>query len=89
LGLGEYYWGEKVRGWGKWTAWDATHVHIYSSCEIASFVKAFGFVLDRVTGYHYEGTLPFIGRYRLPLEKSARFPISWMGFNVMLECHKG
>ena len=38
-GLGGYYWGEKIGGWGKWDAWDSTHIHIYSSLEIFSPLK--------------------------------------------------
>ena len=44
-GLGDYYWGERIRGWERWTAWDSTHVHIYSSSEILRLLKTTGFVI--------------------------------------------
>lgn len=87
-GLGGYYWGEKIRGRGKWTAWDSTHVHIYSSLEILQLLRTCGFAIDRITGYHYEGRFPVIGRLRLPLVKSTVFPLNRLGFNVIIECHK-
>jgi 2-polyprenyl-3-methyl-5-hydroxy-6-metoxy-1,4-benzoquinol methylase len=87
-GLGDYYWGEKIRRQGKWYAWDQTHVHIYSSLEILRLLRTIGFSVDRVTGYHYEGRLPFIGRWGLPIVKSKIFPLNSIGFNIILECHK-
>ena len=87
-GIGGYYWGEKIRSGDKWTAWDQTHVHIYSSLEIVKLLKTIGFAVDRITGYHYEGGLPVIGRWKLPLVKSTRFPFNLVGFNIMFECHK-
>jgi 2-polyprenyl-3-methyl-5-hydroxy-6-metoxy-1,4-benzoquinol methylase len=87
-GLGGYYWGERIRGWERWTAWDSTHVHIYSSSEILHLLETSGFAVDRVTGYHYGGRLPVIGRWKLPLSKSTMFPLNRIGFNIMIECHK-
>ena len=87
-GLGGYYWGEKIRRQGRWYAWDKTHVYIYSSCEIVRLLRDVGFYIDRVTGYHYEGRLPLIGRWGLPIVKSTIFPLNSIGFNVILECHK-
>ena len=87
-GLGGYYWGEKIRGGGKWYAWDGTHVHIYSSKEILRLLKVCGFAVDRIIGYYYEGRLPVIGRWRLPFVKSTLFPLNRIGFNIILECHR-
>lgn len=87
-GWGHYYWGEKIRGWGKWYAWDETHVHIYSSHEFLRLLTATRFTVDRVTGYHYQGVLPLIGRWRMPITKSTTFPLNRLGFNTILECHK-
>jgi len=87
-GLGGYYWGEKIRGWGKWDAADSTHVHIYSSPEIIQLVKSSGFYVNKIIGYYYKGTLPLIGRWKLPLVKSAMFPLNRLGFNIILDCHK-
>jgi 2-polyprenyl-3-methyl-5-hydroxy-6-metoxy-1,4-benzoquinol methylase len=88
-GLGGYYWGEKVRGWGRWDAWDDTHVHIYNSAEIIRLLRGCGLIVERVTGYWYGGVLPLIGRWRLPLRKSSLFPLNRLGFNIILECRKG
>ena len=85
-GLGGYYWGEKIRRVGKWYAWDITHVHIYSSAEILKLLRLTGFVVNRVIGYYYVGSLPLIGRWRLPLVKSAVFPLNRFGFNIIIEC---
>jgi len=87
-GLAGYYWGERIKGWERWTAWDSTHVHIYSSSEILHLLGTVGFAVDRITGYYYEGSLPVIGRWKLPLVKSTVFPFNRIGFNIMIECHK-
>jgi len=86
-GFGGYYWGEKIRGWRKWDAWDKTHVHIYSSLELLRLMKEAGFGVDRITGYYYEGLLPLIGRWRLPLTSTTRFPLNRLGFKIIVECH--
>jgi SAM-dependent methyltransferase len=87
-GLGGYYWGEKIRGWGRWNAWDDTHVEIYSAPGIVRLLRSCGFLVERVTGYWYEGNLPLIGRFRLPLRQSSKFPLNRLGFNTVLECRK-
>lgn len=83
-GLGGYYWGEKIRGNGRWKAWDSTHIHIYSSREILQLLKLNNFSIDKTIGYWYEGRLPFIGRWRLPFLKSTVFPFNRIGFNIIL-----
>ena len=85
-GLGGYYWSEKIRGGGKWDAWDPTHVHIYTSLEILQLVRASGFSVNKMIGYYYEGTLPLIGRWKLPLMSSATFPLNSIGFDIILDC---
>ena len=87
-GLGGYYWGEKIRGWGKWDAWDPTHVHIYNSVEMISLLKRVGFTIDTVTGYHYEGWLPVVGNWRLPFVKTAVFPFNRLGFSTIVTAVK-
>ena len=87
-GLGGYYWGEKMRGGEKWNAFDPTHVHIYTSPEFLQIVKSNGFSVNKIIGYYYEGTLPLIGRWKLPLVKSTMFPLNRIGFNIILDCHK-
>ena len=87
-GLVGYYWGEKLRKWDKWNAWDATHVHIYSTQEIIKLLKQCGFTVSAVTGYWYEADFPVIGHSRLPLAVSQRFPLNRMGFNLILKCRK-
>lgn len=87
-GLGGYYWGEKLRKRGRWTAWDKTHVHIYSSREILQLLAASGLTVMGTTGYHYEGHLPVIGKWKLPLQQSRRFPLNRFGFNVVVECRR-
>jgi hypothetical protein len=63
-------------------------VHIYSARGIVRLVRICGFNVERVTGYWYEGNLPLIGRWRLPLQQSSAFPMNRLGFNVVLECRK-
>ncbi len=86
-GLWGYYWGEKIRK-KRWEAWDETHVHIYSSSEIIRLLKTNGFAVESITGYYYEGDLPFEKRWRLPFSMSTTFPFNRLGFNILLECHK-
>ena len=88
-GLSGYYWGEKIARWGKWTAWDKTHVHIYTSPGILRLMKACGFSIGKVVGFHYQGQFPLIGKWRLPLMESGAFPLNRLGFNIMVECRKG
>ncbi len=84
-----YYWGEKLRGWRKWTAWDPTHVHVYTSFEIARLCRRQGFQVDRITGYWYRSTLPIAGvEIEPPWRSSSRFPISMFGFNTILQLHR-
>ncbi len=86
-GLGGYYVEEKLRG-KKWYAWDHTHIYIYSSFEIIRLLKSFGFSVSRVTGYWYEGDLPFGIHWRLPIESTARAPFNVFGYNIIIECTK-
>lgn len=87
-GLGGYYWGEKLRRRKRWTAWDVTHVYIYSAPEILQLLSANGFAVTAVAGYHYEGSLPVIGKWRLPLQVSRRAPWNRLGFNIVVECRR-
>ncbi|MBN1608702.1 MAG: class I SAM-dependent methyltransferase [Polyangiaceae bacterium] len=87
-GLGDYYWGEKIRGWRRWDAWNVTHVHIYSSLELRRALRAGGFVMDRLVGYWYRGTLPGGINVRLPFDSMTRFPLNHFGFNTIVSCHK-
>lgn len=87
-GLSGYYWGEKLRGWGRWMAGDPTHVHIYTSAEIVRLLRECGFAVERQIGYWYEGLLPLSGRWRLPLASSSRFPFNRIGYNLMLKCRR-
>lgn len=87
-GIRGYYWGEKIRRKRKWNAWDATHIHIYSSLEILQLVKSRGLSIHKIIGYWYESKLPFIGWCRLPVQKSTIFPLNIMGFNIILDCYK-
>lgn len=83
-GLGGYYWGEKLRGWGRWQAWDTTHVRIYASWEILRLMERCGFHADSVTGYWYGGHIPGLGRRKLPFDRSGTFPWNRMGFNLIV-----
>ncbi len=87
-GLGGYLWGEKLRGWGKWMAWDPTHVHVYSSGEILRLVKAAGFAVENVAGLNYAGPLPLVGTVGPALASSARWPMNRLGFDTIVECRK-
>jgi len=85
-GLGGYYWGERIRGRGKWNAWDPTHVHIYTSFEIIGLLKECGFGIERIMGYWYEAYFPPMGRWKLPLLVSKRWLFNRFGYIVILEC---
>ena len=87
-GLIGYYWGEKLRGWGKWQAWDPTHVYLYTAGEIVRLLESCGLRVDQVIGYYYEGPVPIVGRVRLPLHSSRRWPLNRFGFNTILICRK-
>lgn len=85
-GLGDYYWGEKIRRQERWDAWDPTHVKIYSALELLRLLRSSGFVIERVTGYHYRGRLPLLGRWQLPVVATCHAPLNRLGFNVIVEC---
>lgn len=72
-----YYYAELIRG-RRWTAWDSTHQHIYSSSEILQTIKRTGWEPREIVGYHYGG------RISLPLESSQRFPLNRLGFNILI-----
>ena len=87
-GLGGYYWGEKMRGGERWDAWDPTHVRIYSARELIRLLRENGFSIDRVTGYHYYGRIPILGRWKLPIDSTNRGPFNLFGFNVIIEARR-
>lgn len=84
-GLGGYYWGERMRRWGRWDAWDPTHVHIYSSREIARAVRSAGFQVTDRCGYWYRGHVPFLGTRTMPIQpEQRRWPWNRLGFDVVV-----
>lgn len=87
-GLGGYYWGERIRGWSKWNAWDTSHVHIYTSFEVLRLIRTSGFYINKVIGYYFEAYLPFVGNCRLPITKSTVFPLNRFGFTSIIACQK-
>jgi 2-polyprenyl-3-methyl-5-hydroxy-6-metoxy-1,4-benzoquinol methylase len=87
-GLVGYYWAQKIRRKGVWKAWDATHVHIYTSFEIIALLRAHGFSIERAIGYDYQIPLPGLGRRKLLPSRANRFPLNRFGFNLILECVK-
>jgi len=87
-GLGNYYWGEKIRNWGKWTAWDDSHVTIYSAPEILAKLRRNGFRIETVYGYWYQGTLPLGLRLALPWHRAGRWPLNRLGFNTVVSCRR-
>lgn len=76
-GLDGYYWGERIRK-RKWTAWDPTHVYIYSSFEILRALRRYSWNPKIVVGYHYGG------RLALPFVVTRRFPWNRLGFNTLV-----
>lgn len=87
-GFWGYYWGEKFRHWGKWNAWDDTHVKIYSSFGFLRLLRRNGWTVERVVGYWYRGKLPLGIDWSLPFAFSARFPFNRFGFNVIVCCRR-
>jgi len=87
-GLAGYYIEEKLRGRERWQAWDPTHQYVYSSGEMLALVRRAGFSVEAVRGYWYATDLPRIGRVRLPLEASGRFPLNRLGFSLSLRARK-
>jgi 2-polyprenyl-3-methyl-5-hydroxy-6-metoxy-1,4-benzoquinol methylase len=87
-GLGGYYWGEKIRGWGKWNAWNDTHVKIYTSFEFLGLLERFGWTIQKVVGYWYYGLLPLGVWWTLPVSSTPRFPLNRFGFNTIAVCSR-
>jgi len=87
-GLAGYYIEEKLRRRERWQAWDPTHQYVYSSREMLALVRRSGFSVEAVRGYWYAAELPGIGRVRLPLEASGRFPLNRLGFSLALRARK-
>lgn len=85
-GLGGYYWGEKIRGWGRWTAWNDTHVKIYTSFELLRLLEHSGWNIERVVGYWYHGQLPLGVQWALPIQSTSRFPLNRFGFITIAVC---
>lgn len=87
-GLSGYYWGEKVANWGKWMAWDESHVKIYSSFEFIGLLREVGWRIMKVTGFWYQGRLPFGFKWSLPFTSSKVFPFNRLGFNTISVCER-
>jgi 2-polyprenyl-3-methyl-5-hydroxy-6-metoxy-1,4-benzoquinol methylase len=88
-GLSAHYWGERLRGWPKWQAWDSTHVNLYSSTEIIGLVRRCGLAPVSIKGIWYQGYVPLIGERRwLPIWSASRFPLNRLGFNIALLCRR-
>jgi 2-polyprenyl-6-hydroxyphenyl methylase / 3-demethylubiquinone-9 3-methyltransferase len=87
-GLSGYYWGEKVANWGKWMAWDESHVKIYSSFEFIGLLREVGWQMRKVYGFWYRGQLPFGIKWALPFTSSKIFPFNRLGFNTISVCER-
>jgi len=87
-GLAGYYVNEKLLRKAVWKAWDPTHVHIYTSFEIIRALRAHGFRVERATGYDYGLPVPRLGRVKLGLTRTSRFPLNRFAFDQILECVK-
>jgi 2-polyprenyl-3-methyl-5-hydroxy-6-metoxy-1,4-benzoquinol methylase len=68
----------------RWTAWDDTHVTIYSARRLLRMVSLAGWQPERVLGYWYRGRLPKGLSWRLPLKWSDRRPFNYLGFNTIV-----
>ncbi len=77
-----YYWGERVRNWGKWNAWDPTHTRIFTAAELLRMLRKAGWKPRRVIGYWYKADkyIP------LPVKNSEKFPLNRIGFNTIILC---
>jgi 2-polyprenyl-3-methyl-5-hydroxy-6-metoxy-1,4-benzoquinol methylase len=88
VGLSGYYWGEKVAKWGKWMAWDESHVKIYSSFEFIGLLREVGWRPKKVYGFWYHGRLPGGIKWSLPFTTSKIFPFNRLGFNTISVCER-
>lgn len=86
-GLGGYYWGERIRRWARWTAWDSTHVKIYTSFEFLRLLKKTGWAVEKSLGYWFVGRLPLGIRVSLPFASASWIPFNRFGFNTIVLCH--
>ncbi len=77
-----YYWGERIRNWGKWNAWDPTHTRIFTSGELLRMLENAGWKPRQIVGYWYKADR-FIS---LPVKNSGRFPLNRIGFNTIILC---
>lgn len=77
-----HYWGERLRNWGTWNAWDPTHTRIFTANELVRMLRKTGWRPKRITGYWYKAD-KYIS---LPLKNSATFPLNRIGFNTIVLC---
>lgn len=76
------YWGERLRNWGTWNAWDPTHTRIFTASEMISMLRKTGWKPKEIVGYWYKAD-KYIS---LPLKRSSRFPLNRIGFNTIVLC---
>jgi 2-polyprenyl-3-methyl-5-hydroxy-6-metoxy-1,4-benzoquinol methylase len=76
------YWGERLRNWGKWNAWDPTHTRVFTANELIRILRKAGWKPREIVGYWYKAD-KYIS---LPLKDSATFPFNRIGFNTILLC---
>jgi len=87
-GLRHYYWGELIKGAGKWEAWDDTHQYVYGSWEFLRLLRSLGWKILQVAGYWYAGDFPLGIRVRMPFLSAGSFPLNRFGFDLIVLCRK-
>lgn len=88
-GLVGYYWGEKMRKWDKWNAWDSSHVKIFNSFEFLKLLRSQSLRVNKLLGYWYRARLPLVKvDFSLPFQACSKFPINMFGFNIIVAAEK-
>jgi 2-polyprenyl-3-methyl-5-hydroxy-6-metoxy-1,4-benzoquinol methylase len=85
-------WEQWVRRWGKWMAWDNTHVHIYTASEARRTLESCGLIPVTMRGYWYRTRLKLTRNLNLsiglPITSTTSWPLKYFGFNTMFLCRR-
>ena len=69
----------------KYTAWDDTHVSLFSVWRLMSLLRRNGFEITRLTGYYYGFVLPKIRTNVRIHWSTCRWPLNGLGFDAIVE----
>jgi 2-polyprenyl-3-methyl-5-hydroxy-6-metoxy-1,4-benzoquinol methylase len=69
----------------RYTAWDETHVSLFTVGHLMTLLRRNGFEITRLTGYYYGFRVPKMGKSIRICASTCRWPLNRFGFNTIVE----